>query len=372
MAHDKRVLDLCRSMNTAGIEVIVCSAGWKQLGWTGQYDTGVQLIEHGVNFCFAAMWDFPIINLLVTLGSLSAMVLKTCALHRKQKTVKILYYNSTVFSAFPALLARVLLGVPIYIEFNDGNAWTNIVGRGRRIVNLVLHKIAERLLSGAILISTTMSNRVTTKNICVIPACFDWELKSLRKTGNGNGSVLHCLYGGSLDKVRGADLLCDTLELIEDRYPELARALTVDVVGKGPLENHVVDRLSRLRAVRAKYHGFVSRRLYREILAQADVGLCLQRIDHSFSNLCFPSKVLEYVNAGKVVISSAISDVKSVAGGNVLTYERDDPDQIASLLFKVWKNHPVFVLKALEAQSTFEKTYSDEAVGERLATLFSS
>lgn len=110
---------------------------------------------------------------------------------------------------------------------------------------------------------------------------------------NGNKVLL---YSGMLSKVTGVDLLIEAFGKILNANVELW------ITGKGELTDLVVNAAKN--DSRIKYFGFVSNEKYYSLLEQANIVINPRNMDFEQNQNNFPSKVLEYLASGRLVLST--------------------------------------------------------------------
>jgi hypothetical protein len=121
-------------------------------------------------------------------------------------------------------------------------------------------------------------------------------------------SPIHFIYSGSLDSVRGVPLLLEYLE-----SGGICENAVFHVTGQG----HFVERLQRLAErwpTKIIFHGCVSREEVYQIQLSCHYGLNLQTSSDPISNVTFPSKTFDYVNAGLGLVSTRSAGVEKVFG----------------------------------------------------------
>ena len=104
------------------------------------------------------------------------------------------------------------------------------------------------------------------------------------------------LYSGLLNEVTGIDLYLKAIRLVN--MPNVEFVFT----GRGPLEKAV--REAAQQDARIVYHGFVSREEYYGLLAGADIVVNPRNMALPENKNNFPSKVMEYLASGNIVIST--------------------------------------------------------------------
>ena len=78
--------------------------------------------------------------------------------------------------------------------------------------------------------------------------------------------------------------------------------------------------------------GYLDYAAYKKELEETDICLNVQLAHHEFGNFSFPSKIFEYLSAGKLVISSDVADTKEALGDTLILYGEDDPRQLAAAI----------------------------------------
>jgi len=132
----------------------------------------------------------------------------------------------------------------------------------------------------------------------------------------------HAVYfAGALSEPAGVNLLLDAIPHVTDPTLEFWFS------GRGTLE----ERLKRQAASdpRIHFHGFVSEERYSEMLQKAAV-LVNPRPSRLLENRYnFPSKLMEYLAAGRPVVSTATSDVAEHYGSDVIVLDDETPEGLA-------------------------------------------
>lgn len=200
---------------------------------------------------------------------------------RRQEYRTLVFYNFYFYQTLPAWVARRVLGKTVLVDYEDD--YTHRSGHwGSKLSFRVLAPVVD----GAVAIADGMASKFGSRPVAVVNSFAD--LGYVERTLDREHGTLHLLYAGSLDDIRGGDLL-----------EPLTRALTaagishhIHVTGKGPLAGPVRALAERVDAV--TYHGFVSREELEGLMGSVHAGLVLQKPDHPFSAGSFPSKVDEY------------------------------------------------------------------------------
>ncbi|WP_034490811.1 glycosyltransferase family 4 protein [Butyrivibrio fibrisolvens] len=104
------------------------------------------------------------------------------------------------------------------------------------------------------------------------------------------------MYAGTLSDVTGVDILLDAIEMWD------ADDVEFYISGKGFLEERV--KAAAKEDDRIKYLGFVSDDEYYNLMKEMDVFINPRNMDMEQNQNNFPSKVLEYLATGRVVVST--------------------------------------------------------------------
>jgi glycosyltransferase involved in cell wall biosynthesis len=137
------------------------------------------------------------------------------------------------------------------------------------------------------------------------------------------------LYSGILSKVTGIDIYLKAIELIEDKEIRFVFS------GKGEMEDFLIER-SREDS-RIEYIGFLEEKEYLLLLNKANVLINPRNMNLPQNQNNFPSKILEYLATGKVIISTKFPNYQEFEE-NIFFCEAD-PLSIANKIKFVIKNY---------------------------------
>jgi len=189
----------------------------------------------------------------------------------------VLLYNFYTLWVLPVLVLKMLTDKKVFVDVEDDYKMRE---------GFVGTKITTRALlpfvNGAIICNQEMNHMFGDGQKTVVINSFA-DLSYLESTTVSE--PLQLLYAGSLDEIRGADLVGDLSSSLREKRIDFR----INVTGKGPLASRVCDLSSRDPKV--NYLGFVSEERLRALLDTCDIGLVLQKPDHPFSKGSFPSKI---------------------------------------------------------------------------------
>ncbi len=215
------------------------------------------------------------------------IIIETYRLRKQMKYV--LYYNFGMPVFFSALFAKYVLGLKVYVDFEDD--YTLLRGSGlKNFVNNLMYKVPDIVIC----INKHMKKHFTSKTQCFVYNAFiDLGFANSLDFRFKEGTTF--LFAATLDEIRGADLLpYVVLELRKQ-----IKSFKLIVTGTGPLEGFV----SGLSIPELEYFGFLAESAFENILNSCDAFLILQKPDHPFSGGSFPSKIEYYSSFKKPIYS---------------------------------------------------------------------
>lgn len=134
-----------------------------------------------------------------------------------------------------------------------------------------------------------------------VPGGIDIDKFKTIKAPHKQGKLVY-MYAGLLSTVTGVDILLKAIELSKNEDIEFWFS------GKGDLKDSVLA--AEKRDHRIKYLGFMSEKEYFSTLEKTNVFINPRNMQLPQNQNNFPSKVLEYLATGRVVISTKFSEYK--------------------------------------------------------------
>jgi glycosyltransferase involved in cell wall biosynthesis len=302
-AASRKVFLMCRAMRMAGVRPIVLSLGrGKQDGSGRRFGAAVRRVD-GVPVVYAPFCHREVLTQLLSLVGPAKLLWR---LRRPAGDRTVLFYNAMTAYVPTLLLARVL-GLRIVLDLEDGlvtpAGWTPASTIARLTSGLF-----ERLCTRVLLACSALANVTTLRPF----ACYYGTVESASAPGHWPSRSLTVLMGGTVSRDTGAAMLIDAIERLRAERPAWAEGLAIEVTGAG-------DSVDALRALadhpgwpRVTVHGRTSDAQYRAILAGCQVGLALKPRSGPLAQTTFPSKVVELAGAGLLVLTTDISDVRTI------------------------------------------------------------
>lgn len=198
---------------------------------------------------------------------------------------------------------------PIILEYEDGKHLTD------RSVYLWMSRLAEMLakplVDAAILATPGLTERLPKGlSFEIVPGILNDEIiyNSLPK----NSEPVQIIYSGSLDSARGAALLLDYL-----KSDQIQGNTIFHITGQGAYAEEFA-KVAAQQTDKIIFHGCVSREELTVIQKKCHYGLNLQISSDPISQVTYPSKTFDYLNAGLRVISTRAAAVDEILGNTAI------------------------------------------------------
>jgi glycosyltransferase involved in cell wall biosynthesis len=232
----------------------------------------------------------------------------------------ILVANPLTRFAAPALVAGWWFGIPvatIVADLTCPQAGQTPITRMRSWLQTVL----VRLSPGTIVFSSHTTNdfRRGKPSMRMVrpPASYLLDLPQ-----PPTEPAAHAIYfAGALVDAAGVNLLLDAIPHVKDPTLEFWFS------GRGPLEERLKHQATS--DPRIRFFGFVTEQQYSEMLQKAAVLVNPRPSRLLESRYNFPSKLMEYLAAGRPIISTATSDVAEHYGNAVFVPDDETPQGLA-------------------------------------------
>lgn len=238
----------------------------------------------------------------------------------------VLLYNTdrSLFMIFPVLAAQKLIGFRYLLELEE--FYSHLRPSNPRL-NFP-ERLSVRNASGYILVSEGQLPMVEPAKPRILNGGY-------RSIPNGPVSVRNrtlqtptIIYTGRLDFKGGIEVFLQALQYLQ-------RKCRVIITGSGPLEELVKNYKNN--NIELYYQGFLPREEYRELLLKSQIGVNPVRSQEAFGKVSFPSKILQYLEYGNVVISSniiALNNLKPL-WKYIYSYNYDSPVELAETMSRV-------------------------------------
>lgn len=156
------------------------------------------------------------------------------------------------------------------------------------------------------------------------------------------------LYSGFLSKVIVVDIYLKAIELIKD---ENIRFL---FSGKGDMEDHLKEKAKK--DGRIEYVGFLEETEYLSLLNKANISISPRNMNLVQCQNSFPSKILEYLAAGKIIISTKFSNYENFKEN--IYFCESEPQDIANKIKYIYNNYNYIYKKCFFKNREKAKEYN--------------
>jgi glycosyltransferase involved in cell wall biosynthesis len=127
------------------------------------------------------------------------------------------------------------------------------------------------------------------------------------------------MFSGTLDNTRGVDRFLSTIPEIPDENVRF----WISGVGTVNQKSCVEQTVERMCDSRITFYGTMSWEQYKEKISSADIFVNFQKPNQKISEYTFPSKILDYLSAGGIVVSTRMGDLEH-ALGDILVFVDND------------------------------------------------
>ena len=355
-AATRKIILMSKALRLAGVRPIILSMGrggaiaeWRS------YSSIVRRVD-GLPLLYIPFTSIPILSQML---SALALIYVVCKL-RLRGFKHLIFYNRT--EAFlPSLLVSSIIGYKNILDLEDGEVCIGgrpLSNRFTRMIAYTFDAFCDRALLACSALKQATSIRST---LCYYGAIFKFHPKL-----KIDSKAITVLMSGTLCNETGANLLIDAIRMMVSSELPWLNNIRFEITGKGDSLDEFV-KLARATAIpEIVVHGRLTDLDYAEVLNRADVGLSLKLNDGPYANTTFPSKVIEYAAAGLLIVTTDISDVRTIFGDDALYLNQDNPlELIRHLEFIAASPNEAFMISEA-GQRAVQEISSPKLVGNKL------
>lgn len=323
-AASKKVFMLCFALRKAGVRAYVLSLGRGRPEGSVYFKRTIKRMN-GVPVVYAPFSQKPVLSQVISVFGLIPSLLR---LSRAPSCSVVFYNRMTAY--LPALLVARLAGFRCLLDLEDGEVINQTAHYYllRTMLRALLNTIFDFFCREGALLACTALNDATRISPTI---CYYGTTSMLGESTRWQQNVITVLMSGTLDVDTGAHMLVEVIQQLRQEGG-LVRPLCFEITGKGASLSDLEKLAKESSSVTVKVHGRVSSVEYQKILDRSDIGLSLKPVGGALANTTFPSKVIEFADAGLLVLTTDISDVRKVLGEGAVYLDRNDPAQLAHLL----------------------------------------
>jgi len=353
-AASRKIFMMLQALRRPGVNPHALSLGRGRRDGSARYHPSMLRRSNGVGIIYLPFANRRFVSELV---SLLAPVGVLWRLRRAAKRTTLLFYNRERFY-LPALLTARLLGYRTVLDLEDGEVgMTGLPAHARRW-------LFDQLCTGGALLACSALTAWTTLRPAL---CYYGIVETSDVARDWHAPTLGVLMGGTLIADTGLDLLADAVEQIRASRPAWADALEIHVTGKGDGLATLEQLSASSVAPRVIVHGRTTDAEYAAILDRIHIGLALKLNNGPLAQTTFPSKVTEMAGAGVLVLTTDISDVRTVLGDGARYLGRDDAALLVAQLHAIVADRDAAAAAAARGLANVRKICAADRAGERLA-----
>lgn len=209
---------------------------------------------------------------------------------------------------------------PVVLEYEDGR---HAIDRGLFwVFSMTAELLGRNLVDAAILAAPALAHRLVRKaDYELVPGILKADRPApvpLRKD-----EPVRFIYSGSLDEERGLPLFIDYLD-----SPHLHPRAEFHFTGKGIYQDQLRDLAGKFPG-KVFFHGIVSEAELDRLRGSSHYGVNLQRSGNPISEVTYPSKTFDYMNAGLRVFTTKAAQVESILGESALYMKEETVEGLA-------------------------------------------
>lgn len=297
-------------------------------------------------FCNGVRVNFPVVFYFLGLNYILNPVftaLKLLEINRRNSIDIVICYNAVYESIVSAFIYTKIFRkkAKIIVQYEDGFIYnTSFFKRG---IMYFAHILAENTAHSAIINSRRIKEVFRVRDYFI----FRGFSTSTVSTKVEKAQKLNVLFSGSIDNIRGVELLINIFE--KGEINSNMKNYNFQITGDG--DPSVVKRLCaaiiHFNSIggSAKYYGFIGRSELHNLYHKGHVLLALQNPNLSFSKYCFPSKVMEYYPYNRPIVTTDISDLRDGDFIN-LTFIDYDSDDLLQKLLDIRANYDEYLIRS--------------------------
>lgn len=325
-ACSRKVFLMSQALKTAGDSVLILSMGRGEARGNNHYHNGKIKYIKKTPIIYAPFSEQKIVSEFVTLFSLPYILFR---MRRYRGRTSVVFWNRT--SAYiPSLFMSLILGYSRFQDLEDGDLpvsnWT-LSYLYILLKRTIYNKVCS---SGALISCIALASSLTRKHFF----CYYGVSENILKPKIFDS---HCkivlLMGGTVSSDTGALTLYNAIKLLRELDESWVERLEFVITGKGNCVHLFEHFMNTEMAPSVKVMGRLNDLEYDDVLACAHVGLALKQVTGPLATTTFPSKVIEIASAGLLVITTDISDVRTVLGDDGAVYLPDDePERLINAI----------------------------------------
>lgn len=245
---------------------------------------------------------------------------------------KVIVYNCDFMKIISLILVRVIKNFYIILEIEEFySTKSRILQKIYRYFEMLIIKKADYfIVSNRNILNRIKSIKKTKTKIKYLISFGYSDDKTIKILPTKSTRRSFILYSGRDDYYGGFDVLLESLKYIDIK-------LNLIITGKN-FKGKNFEKY-KTKFVNIENKGFLKKKDFEILLKK--VSLCINplRSKCDFARFSFPSKIIQYLRSGNIVISSEIESINQlgILRKYIFTYPKDDPMLLSRIIKKNYK-----------------------------------
>ncbi|RVU25601.1 glycosyltransferase [Sandaracinomonas limnophila] len=339
-ANDRRVINICESLNLVGIEADILQPRWRNVT---NYDLPPSFKSKIISF--GKKYDFPLLSRLHFYFDCFKKI-------KKNKYDFVIFYNTIIDSIVLMILFKVF-GIKFGLEICDKHSENKIMRSGflNKIKLLFIVKPTESILNKItdfnIVINQSLKRSLPLSTpTLILPVlvdslnfkCSDKSAIKFRATNNFSDKVL-ITFCGSYWYYEGSELLVEAIRNLSIKYKNILLLF----VGNVSHNKFKPDLYSLVKEYSLEEYIFFTGKLTEQELIEtfsATDIFALPQFKDGFTDYAFPTIIGEFASMGKPIIASNTGELATVFTDqkDVLFFEDGNVEQLTNQIERLVLN----------------------------------
>lgn len=270
----------------------------------------------------------------------------------------VIIYNLIYINAFARLIS-IINNCKILIIIADHDDKKHCVRLSKKIVSHIAWSIYKKS-DYRVVLSYNLYKKFPAKGSLWMPGGIDIESFKTSQPNNISGKM-NITYCGLLSKVTGVDTLVEFIQ--KNRENSIVKDSCFTMIGKGELQP-LLDRISEDNI---QFKGFLAREDLVLEIEKSHVLINPRNMDYPENNNNFPSKIMEYLASGRIVVSTKFPGYE-LFNANIFFYESDM--ELLRILEYLQKNYSTIYENVFYSNRQFSRQFEWRNQVERIEQLF--
>ncbi len=245
---------------------------------------------------------------------------------------KVIVYNCDFSKVVSLVLVRIIKNFDIILEIEEFySTKSKILQKIYKYLEIIIIKKADCfIVSNRNTLNRIKSVKKTKTKIKFLISFGYSDDKIIKILPSENTPRSFILYSGRDDFHGGFDILLESLKYIDIKLNLILTGKNFEGVNFEKYETKFVNIENK---------GFLKKKDFESLLKKASLCISPLRSKCDFARFSFPSKIIQYLRYGNIVVSSEIEAINQlgILRKYVFTYPKDDPMLLSTIIKKNYK-----------------------------------